>query len=126
MGDIIIIWRVFAFWMGPNDRWLLAIPLAVLLSSIGRSPVCTGFRARSTAADHSIPVHIVTLFMVIDCSVKSKGQLLLGNFDSGPYCQHVQSASYFANTLTTLVATIMISYKTWCVHISIVPWTKLR
>ncbi|KAI0033006.1 hypothetical protein K488DRAFT_16078, partial [Vararia minispora EC-137] len=88
-GDIIIIWRVFAFWMGPRERWLLSIPLSVLTASI------------------------VTLFMIIDCSVRSKGQLLLGNFDSGAYCQHVQNASYLANTLTTLVSTIMISFKTW-------------
>ncbi|KAI0033007.1 hypothetical protein K488DRAFT_70187 [Vararia minispora EC-137] len=89
LGDIIIIWRVFAFWMGPRERRLLVIPLTILTASI------------------------VTLFMIIDCSVRSKGQLLLGNFDSGAYCSHVQTASYLANTLTTLVSTIMISYKTW-------------
>ncbi|KAI0034242.1 hypothetical protein K488DRAFT_84216 [Vararia minispora EC-137] len=88
-GDTIIIWRAFAFWKGPRERWLLVLPLAVWLASI------------------------ITMIMIIDCSVQSKSNLLLGNFDSSGFCQRSQNASYLATTLTTLVATVMIAYKSW-------------
>jgi hypothetical protein len=56
--------------------------------------------------------------MIVDCSVKAKGALVLGNFDNGPFCQRTQAAFYLANTLTTLVSTLMISYKAWCAGVS--------
>ena len=35
IGDVIIIWRTYAFWHRPHERWLILIPCAFLLGSVG-------------------------------------------------------------------------------------------
>ncbi|KAI0028789.1 hypothetical protein K488DRAFT_57743 [Vararia minispora EC-137] len=89
LGDTVIIWRVFVFWYGTYERWFLSVLVAIFLASV------------------------VLLFMIINCSVRAKGLLVLGNLENGVFCMNVQSASYLATVITTLVATLMIGYKTW-------------
>lgn len=37
LGDIVIIWRAWAFWSNGKERWVMVVPCALLLGSLGRS-----------------------------------------------------------------------------------------
>ncbi|KIP02164.1 hypothetical protein PHLGIDRAFT_20512 [Phlebiopsis gigantea 11061_1 CR5-6] len=89
LGDVIVIWRVHAFYATGNDRWLLLIPLAFLAGSFATSGLITF------------------------CVVKLVEDPSIGDFVNPPFCKNVQLASYCTTLATTGAATLMISYKTW-------------
>ena len=35
LGGVVVVWRVYAFYCKPHERWLLAIPMALLVGSFG-------------------------------------------------------------------------------------------
>ena len=39
LGDVIILWRTFAFWHEPHERWVRLIPVVLLAGSFGESYV---------------------------------------------------------------------------------------
>ncbi|KIP02169.1 hypothetical protein PHLGIDRAFT_130883 [Phlebiopsis gigantea 11061_1 CR5-6] len=90
LGDIIVIWRVYAFYHRGKDRWVVAIPCALLVGSF------------------------ITSGLISFCVSKlSDNPGATGNFINPPFCKNVQLASYCTTLATTGVATMLISYKTW-------------
>ncbi|EJF61537.1 hypothetical protein BD309DRAFT_931103 [Dichomitus squalens] len=89
LGDVIIIWRTYAFWRLPHERWVLAIPCAFLFGSV------------------------VTSVLISYCVAAADAQHGAGDFVHPPFCVNVQLASYSTALVTTAVATLMICYKTW-------------
>jgi len=89
LGDIIIIWRTYAFWQGPGERWIMLLPTAFLLGSV------------------------ITSCLLSFCAANAGQGFENGNFVHPPFCKNVQFASYVTSLATTTVATAMICYKTW-------------
>ncbi|KIP02019.1 hypothetical protein PHLGIDRAFT_314410 [Phlebiopsis gigantea 11061_1 CR5-6] len=92
LGDVIIIWRVYAFYSIGRDRLVVLIPLALLLASFASSGVI------SFCAAH----HFLT-----------NRTIVAGNFMDPPLCKNVQFTSYCLALVTTGVATLLIGFKTW-------------
>ncbi|TBU51484.1 hypothetical protein BD310DRAFT_963050 [Dichomitus squalens] len=89
LGDVIIIWRTYAFWRLPHKHWVLAIPCAFLFGSV------------------------VTSVLISYCVAAADAQHGAGDFVRPPFCVNIQLASYLTALVTTAVATLMICYKTW-------------
>lgn len=89
IGDGIIIWRVYAFWCNGRDRYALLIPLAFLLGSI------------------------TTSVMLTYCGARLGADIELGTYQHPAFCRNIQTASYSMTLVTTTVATILITLKTW-------------
>ncbi|KAI9060793.1 hypothetical protein FKP32DRAFT_1016645 [Trametes sanguinea] len=89
LGDILIIWRVYAFWSRGRGRVVLIVPLAFLLGSI------------STALTLSY------------CAARLGADIKLGTYQHPQVCRNIQTASYSMTLATTAVATALIAYKFW-------------
>ncbi|KAJ3002964.1 hypothetical protein NUW54_g5561 [Trametes sanguinea] len=91
LGDILILWRLYAFWSRGRGRIVLIIPLAFLLGSI------------------------LTAIMLSYCAARLGADIKLGTFQSPGFCRNIQTASYSMTLATTGVATVLIGYKFWYV-----------
>ncbi|KAL0568481.1 hypothetical protein V5O48_013500 [Marasmius crinis-equi] len=89
LGDIVIIWRVYAFWALGNWRLALVAPVVLLLGST------------------------ITSFLLTFCVARLGGEVLLGSFRSPAFCRGIQTASYVTPAATTLISTILIGVKAW-------------
>ncbi|KZV63927.1 hypothetical protein PENSPDRAFT_757585 [Peniophora sp. CONT] len=89
LGDVVIIWRTYAFWSQPRERWVLLIPMALLLGSF------------------------TTSCLISYCVAKLDADPELGDFLNPPFCVNIQLAAYSMTLATTAVATAMICWKTW-------------
>ncbi|OSC99615.1 hypothetical protein PYCCODRAFT_1470113 [Trametes coccinea BRFM310] len=89
LGDILIIWRVYAFWSRGPGRVVLIVPFAFLLGSIS------------------------TAMMLSYCAARLGADIKLGTFQSPEFCRNIQTASYSMTLATTAVATVLIGYKFW-------------
>ncbi|KIP09011.1 hypothetical protein PHLGIDRAFT_350665 [Phlebiopsis gigantea 11061_1 CR5-6] len=90
LGDVIVIWRVYAFYPPGRGVWVLVFPIALLIGSFvtsGLISFCVAALAGDTEA--------------------------AGNFVHPPFCKNVQLASYCTSLATTGVATLLIAFKTW-------------
>ncbi|KAH9841697.1 uncharacterized protein C8Q71DRAFT_344369 [Rhodofomes roseus] len=90
LGDIIIIWRTYAFWRYGRERWALAVPILFLVGSL------------------------ITSGLISFCAARVVQNPGAGDFTNPPFCRNVQLSSYVTTLATTAVATLMICYKTWC------------
>lgn len=89
LGDAIVLWRVYAFWHEGLELLALIVPCAVYLASV----VCAG--------------------LVTYCAAQSGADLSFGAFTNPPFCQHIQSTSYWMQFAMAIVATALIGLKTW-------------
>ncbi|VDB86988.1 unnamed protein product [Peniophora sp. CBMAI 1063] len=89
LGDVVIIWRTYVFWSQPRERWVMLVPMALLLGSFTAS--C----------------------LISFCVAKLDADPELGDFVNPPFCVNVQLAAYSTTLVTTAVATGMICWKTW-------------
>ncbi|KZV70601.1 hypothetical protein PENSPDRAFT_752404 [Peniophora sp. CONT] len=95
LGDIIIIWRTWVFYRGPCERWVLLIPISLLVGSLTSS---------------SLLAYCVTEFDPTN---------ELGDFADAPFCANLTPTQGFSLELasmvlaTTFAATAMICWKTW-------------
>ncbi|EPS93963.1 hypothetical protein FOMPIDRAFT_1135145 [Fomitopsis schrenkii] len=89
LGDVIIIWRTYAFWRNGRERWMLALPTLCLVGSL------------------------ITSGLISFCAARVVQDPGAGDFDNPPFCKNVQLSSYVTTLATTAVATLMICYKTW-------------
>ncbi|KIP02129.1 hypothetical protein PHLGIDRAFT_309382 [Phlebiopsis gigantea 11061_1 CR5-6] len=90
LGDIIVIWRVLAFYPRGSGRWILAFPIALLASSF------------------------VTSGLISFCVAKfAPEEAAAGDIVHPAFCRNIQLTSYCTTLVTTGFATLMISYKTW-------------
>ncbi|KAE9410414.1 hypothetical protein BT96DRAFT_1011960 [Gymnopus androsaceus JB14] len=89
LGDLVIVWRVRAFWV--LGRWKLAmiLPVALLLGTLTTSVVLT--------------------YCVVDLG----GDIVNGSFQKPVFCRNMQTASYTLPAVTTAVTTILIGMKAW-------------
>ena len=106
---MIIIWRVYAFYPGRKERWILAIPVALLISSIGE------LNHPLARAVNSPYMTVVTSCLISFCVAELVKDPSIGDFDNPPFCKHVQLSMYCTTLATTGVATFLICYKTWSV-----------
>ncbi|KIP02128.1 hypothetical protein PHLGIDRAFT_309370 [Phlebiopsis gigantea 11061_1 CR5-6] len=92
LGDVIVVWRVFAFYSPSTrgGRWLLAFPVMLLATSFATSGLISFCIARFNNEEGAA------------------GELIHPAF-----CRNIQLTSYCTTLATTGVATLMISYKTW-------------
>ncbi|VDC03905.1 unnamed protein product [Peniophora sp. CBMAI 1063] len=96
LGDVIIIWRTWALYKGPRERWILLIPISLLVGSLTSS---------------SLLAYCVTKY---EANIKlDKG------FPDAPFCANLYPTQGYPPELasmvlaTTAVATAMISWKAW-------------
>ncbi|VDC03906.1 unnamed protein product [Peniophora sp. CBMAI 1063] len=95
LGDVIIIWRTWAFYKGPRERWLLLIPISLLIGSLTSS---------------SLLAYCVTKFDAVPGS---------SDFAKAPFCTNLTPTQGYSVELasmvlaTTAAATAMICWKTW-------------
>ncbi|RPD52997.1 hypothetical protein L227DRAFT_423210 [Lentinus tigrinus ALCF2SS1-6] len=96
VGDGIIIWRVYAFWSGGSLRQKLVIlfPITLLLGSTASSAMLTY------------------------CAARLGTDIVLGAYQDPAFCRQIQTTSYCTALATTAVATLLLSYKTWCAQIN--------
>ena len=104
---MIIIWRVYAFYPDRKERWILAIPIALLVSSIGELEF-----SLACVVDSSC-ITVATSCLISFCVAELVKDPSIGNFDNPPFCKHVQLSMYCTTLATTGVATFLICYKTW-------------
>ncbi|VDC05842.1 unnamed protein product [Peniophora sp. CBMAI 1063] len=88
LGDVIIVWRTYAFYYHSPERWLLVLPTALLAGSF----IVTG----------------IICYCIAHGAVST-----VNNFIDPPLCVHIQITSYAIAFATTAVATFMICWKTW-------------
>ncbi|VDB99127.1 unnamed protein product [Peniophora sp. CBMAI 1063] len=89
LGDVVIIWRTWAFYRDPRERWVLLLPISLLVGSF------------------------TTSCLIAYCVAKLDADPELGDFVNPPFCVNMQIASYSMALATTAVATAMICWKTW-------------
>lgn len=106
LGDVIIIWRVSAFYYERRERWVLVFPVALLVGSMGTRPGPIEY----VHVTDPVPV---TAGLVSFCVAKTGQNPGVGEFVNPPFCTHVQLSFYTTTLATTGVATALISYKTW-------------
>ncbi|KZV70602.1 hypothetical protein PENSPDRAFT_752405 [Peniophora sp. CONT] len=95
LGDAIIVWRTWAFYRGPRERWLLLIPASLLVGS-------------STSAS-----------LLAYCVARFEATNELDYYADTPFCATMAPIQGFSLELppmvmaTTFTATAMICWKTW-------------
>lgn len=106
LGDIIIIWRTYAFWRNGRERWWLGIPILFLVGSFGA--LSLSFLALFIADSGAVTSGLISF-----CAARVVQDPGAGDFTNPPFCKNVQLSSYVTTLATTAVATLMICYKTW-------------
>ncbi|KAF5379131.1 hypothetical protein D9615_005857 [Tricholomella constricta] len=89
LGDSVIIWRVYAFYGHGKQRWILALPWAMLGGSF------------------------ISSMLLTYCGARLGAEIVNGSFQKPLFCKGVQTASYSMGFATTTVATVLIAIKTW-------------
>ncbi|KIP01779.1 hypothetical protein PHLGIDRAFT_38176 [Phlebiopsis gigantea 11061_1 CR5-6] len=92
LGDVIVIWRVYAFYSVRTDRFFVLLPLSLLLVSCASSGTICFCVANNYLTDSAV----------------SDGKHL-----DPPLCKNAQFTSYCLTLATTGVSTLLIGYKTW-------------
>ncbi|KAI0035909.1 hypothetical protein K488DRAFT_17208, partial [Vararia minispora EC-137] len=98
LGDIIIIWRVYAFWSQGKERLVLLIPISLLIASVVISALMADCAARFGSSFYAVTY---------------------GEYVNPPFCNNIQRVSFLVTFLTTVVSTLLIFYKTWLYRRSI-------
>ncbi|KAG5730268.1 hypothetical protein E4T56_gene10558 [Termitomyces sp. T112] len=89
LGDSIVVWRVFVLWGQSRRRWVVVLPLALLVGSL------------------------ITSILLTFCVARLGTAIINGGFEDPAFCKNAQMASYVTPTATTTVATILIAWKSW-------------
>ncbi|KAG6902333.1 hypothetical protein C0995_001370 [Termitomyces sp. Mi166 len=89
LGDIIVVWRVYAFWRHGKQRWVLVFLCAMLLGSL------------------------ITTFLLTYCVAVLGTDIFDGSFQKPAFCRNIQTTSYAMPAATTFVATVLIGIATW-------------
>ncbi|KNZ80120.1 hypothetical protein J132_07110 [Termitomyces sp. J132] len=89
LGDIIVVWRVWAFWGNGKRRWALVLLCSMLLGSL------------------------ITTFLLTYCVAVLGTDIFDGSFQRPAFCRNIQTASYAMPAATTFVATAFIGIATW-------------